>query len=129
MMLSWRPTAGGAVGVPGADLGDLRILHLPGDSRIAGGVSPEATVGEESSQSAQRRDIDARRTNFLHAGAGGGIEHPVRQHDDHAGRRLNVNDAATGALLAVLLADPSPVQRMPTVVDLDFRPAMGRMNR
>jgi hypothetical protein len=128
MMLSWRPTTGGAVGVPGADLADLRILHLPSDSRIAGGVSPEATLNEESRQIAQRRDIDARHANFIHAGAGGSIEHPVRQHHDHAGRRLDVNDAATGALLAVLLADPSPVQRMPAIVDLNFRPAMGRMN-
>jgi hypothetical protein len=128
LMLSWRPIAGVAVAVPGTDLKDLRILHLPGDSRIAGGVLPEATLGKESGQIAERREIDARRAEPFHAGAGGRIEHPVRQHNDYARSCFKVNDAAIGALLAVLQVHPSPTQRMPRIVDFHFCPTMGRMN-
>jgi hypothetical protein len=133
MILSWRSATAAAAVVAaavvlGADFGELLILLLPGDSRIAGGASPKTALDEEPIQIDQRGDIDARRRNPLHANAGGSIEHPLGQHDDHAGRRLDVDDPAAGALLAVLLANPAPIQRMPVVVDLDFLPVMGRMD-
>jgi len=78
-------------------------------------------------QIAQSSDIGARRAN-LHAGTGGRIQHPCSQHDDHAGRRLDVDNSAAGALLAVLLPNTATIEGMPTVMDLDFLPDMGRMN-
>ena len=63
-----------------------------------------------SMQISQRRYRHARRAE-LHAGAGGGIEHPCRHHDDDAGRHLDVDDIAAGALLAVLTPNAAPIQR------------------
>jgi hypothetical protein len=39
---------------------------------------------------AERRNRHARRTELLPC-AGDRIEHPLRDHDDHTGRRLDVN--------------------------------------
>jgi hypothetical protein len=46
----------------------------------------------------QRRYRDARRAESQ-SGAGDGIKHPCRHHDDYAGRYLDVNDLAAGAPL------------------------------
>ena len=125
-MLSWRGTTDGA-GVVGTDFGELIILLLLGDSEIAQGASPKTAFNEEPVQIAQSSDIGARRANF-HAGAGGRIQHPGRQHDDHAGCRLDVDNPAAGTLLAALLPNTTTVEGMPKVMDLDFLPDMGRMN-
>jgi hypothetical protein len=39
-----------------------------------------------------------------------------------------MDDAAAGALFAVLRSNASAVERMPPVVNFDFLPDMGRMN-
>lgn len=74
----------------------------------------------------QRDHCGARRADF-HADARDRIQHPCRQRSYHAGRHLDVNKPAAGALLTVVPTDTAPVQRMPTVMDLDFLPDMGRM--
>ena len=106
---------------------ELLILLLLGDSRIAKGASPKTMLDEEPMQIAQSTDIGAGHAN-LHAGASGRIQHPGRQHDDHARRRLDVNNPAAGTLLAVLLPKTPTVEGMPTIMDLHFLPDMGRMN-
>jgi hypothetical protein len=125
-MLSWRGTTDGT-GVVGTGFGELLILLLLGDSRITKGASPKTALDEETMQISQRSDIGARRAN-LHAGAGGQIQHPGCQHNYYAGCRLNVDNPAAGALLAVLLSNTASVEWMPAVMDLDFLPDMGRMN-
>lgn len=55
----------------------------------------------------QRGDLRARRAD-LHAGAGSRIQHPGRQHDDHARRRLDVDNPAVGALLTLFLSNTEP---------------------
>ena len=62
-----------------------------------------------------------------HAGAGDGIRHPGRHDRDHAGGSLDMDDLTRGAPLAVLATDVLPIERMPTVVDHDLLPDMGRM--
>ena len=62
-----------------------------------------------------------------HAGADAGVEHPVRQCCYDTRFDLNVEDAAAGALLAVLRSHTSAVERMPAVVNFNFPPDMGRM--
>jgi hypothetical protein len=127
MMLSWRGITAGAR-IVGSGFGELLILLLHGDSKITKGASPETAFNEEMIQLDQRLDCDARRAD-LHAGAGGRIQHPGRQNNDYTGRRLNVNNPATGTLLTVLLSNTAPIQWMPAVMDLDLLPDMGRMNR
>jgi len=125
-ILSWRGARNRA-GVVEIGFGELRILLLLGDSGITLGASPETTIDEEVAQIAQRGDIDVWRA-YLHAGAGGGIQHPGRQHDDHARRGFNIGDPAARAQLTVMLANTAAIKRMPTIVDLNFLPDMGRMN-
>lgn len=43
------------------------------------------------------------------------------------GRDDEMNDPAVGALFAVLAAKPTSEIRVPTVMDLDLLPNMGRM--
>jgi hypothetical protein len=74
----------------------------------------------------QRGCRGARRADF-HAGARDRIQHPGRQHNDHAGCRLDVNKPTGDTLLTVLQSDTAPMQRMPTVMNFYIRPDMGRM--
>jgi len=69
---------------------------------------------------------DSRRPE-RHAGADGGIQHPVRQCCYDTGLDLNVHDAARSALLAVMGICASAVERMPAIVNFNFLPDMGRM--
>jgi hypothetical protein len=125
-ILSWCGARDRA-GVVEIGFGELRILLLQGDSGIALGASPETTIDEEIAQIAQRSDIDVRRA-CLHAGAGGRIQHPGCQHDDHARRGFNMCNPTARTQLAVMLTNAAAVKRMPMVVDLDFLSDMGRMN-
>jgi hypothetical protein len=87
----------------------LIILLLLGDSEIAQGASPKTTFDEKAMQVDQRGGFGMRRTD-LHAGAGGRIQHPGRQNNDHTRSRLNVDNSATGALLTALLPNTAPVE-------------------
>ena len=63
----------------------------------------------------------------LHACADHRIEHPRRDDDHYTGRRLKVGNWTCSALLSAAQLHVTPVQGVPTVVDLDFLPDMGRM--
>jgi hypothetical protein len=118
-MLSWRGTGDGFGG-------DGLILLLPNGVRAVRGASPETLRDEEQMQVGQRGERHARGTD-RHAGAGDGIQHPGRHDRDHAGGSLDMDDLTRGAPLAVLTTDVLPIERMPTVVDHDLLPDMGRM--
>jgi hypothetical protein len=75
----------------------------------------------------QQRSRGQPRFTQLHACTGGTVEHPSSQDDDYTDRNLDVDDVTAGSSLAVLLPKPAPVQWVPAVEDLDFRPDMGRM--
>ena len=86
-----------------------------------------AVCREHAVQFGERRHCHQRWPQ-RHSRARGFIQHPAsnRQHD--AGAHLDVDDLARSAALAVLPAQPSAVQGVPTVEDLNFLPDMGRMN-
>jgi hypothetical protein len=96
---------------------------MPFDSKRLRGMNPSE---RRTAQVNQRRHRHARRAD-RHCGAGDGIQHPGRNHRNHAGCRLEIDIAAGEALLAAVLPDTTPIQRMPTIVDLDLWPDMGRM--
>ena len=102
------------------------MLLLLDDGRIVPGASSETALDQQLMQLSQRRYRDARCAE-RHPGAGGGIEHPCRHHDDHAGRHLDVNDLTAGAPLDILATNAPPIERVPAVMNLDFLPDMGRM--
>jgi hypothetical protein len=120
-MLSWRGAGDGSV-----DVGRFLILLLLDDVRIVPGASPESALDQQVMQVNQRRHRHARRAD-RHCGAGDRIQHPGRNHRNHAGCRLEIDIAAGEALLAAVLPDTTSIQRMPTIVDLDLWPDMGRM--
>ncbi len=76
----------------------------------------------------QRCDRDARGAD-AHASAGGCIEHPRRHNNDLAGPHLHVHHIAPGAPFPVLAAQPPPVKGVPSVMNFDLLPDMGRMTR
>jgi hypothetical protein len=120
-MLSWR---GAAVG--GARGGGLLILLLLDEGRIAQRASTESAPDQEMMQFNQRRYRHARRAE-LHSGTDCRIEHPCRNDDNDAGRRLDVDDLAAGTPLRILAPKPSPIEGVPPVVNLNLLPDMGRM--
>lgn len=69
---------------------------------------------------------DSRRPQ-RHASADTRIQHPIGQCRYDARLDLNMNDAATGALLAVMSVCTSAVEGMPAIVNRNFAPDMGRM--
>jgi hypothetical protein len=69
---------------------------------------------------------DSRRPE-RHASADAGIQHPIWQCRYDTRLDLNMNDAASGALLAVMRIRTSAVERMPAIVNRNFAPDMGRM--
>jgi len=115
-MLSWHGAAGGSTGV-----GRLLILLLLDDGRIVQGASSDSALDQQMMQLNQRRYRDARRAE-RHSSAGDGIEHPCRHHDDHAGRYLDVNDLAAGALLDILAPNATPIDCVPPVTNFNFLP-------
>jgi hypothetical protein len=118
-MLSWRGTRDGCGG-------DGLILPLPNGVRAVRGASSETLGKEELMQVGQRGECHARSADH-HAGAGDRIQHPGRHHRDHAGGSLDMNDLTGGPSLAILTTNALPIERMPTVVDHDLLPDMGRM--
>jgi hypothetical protein len=70
---------------------------------------------------------NARRSEF-HAGADTGFKHPGRQYRYNAWCDLDMDNAAGNSLLAVLRSQMAPVKRVPTIVNFNFLPDMGRIN-
>jgi hypothetical protein len=101
-------------------------LLLLDDGRIVQGASSESALDQEPMQLIQRRYRHARCAEG-HSDAGGGIEHPCRHHDDHAGRHLDVNSLAAGAPLNILAPNAPPIEGVPLVTNFNFLPDMGRM--
>jgi hypothetical protein len=104
-------------------------MLLPlGDRLIVPGASSETAFDQQMVKLDQRRYRHPRRADSRHAGAGNGIQHPCRDRRDHARHRLDMNNQASDALLAVVAPNPAPIERMPAVVDLNFLADMGRMS-
>ncbi len=120
-MLSWRGVVDG-----GAGLGGYAMMLLLGDVRTAPGASPGTTLDQQLVEVRERRHRHTRRAE-LHPGTGDRVEHPRRDNRDHAWRRLDVHETTGETILVVVPPDTPPVQRMPTVVNHDLLPGMGRM--
>ncbi len=120
-MLSWRGVVDG-----GAGLSRFAMMLLLGDVRTAPGASPGTTLDQQLVQVSEGRHRHTRRAE-LHPGAGDRVEHPRRDDRDHAWRHFDVHEATGETILVVVPPDTPPVQRMPTVVNHDLLPDMGRM--
>jgi hypothetical protein len=108
------------------DLYASDISLLLGDSGITAGASPKSARHEQSMQVSQGVYRGARRPES-HRGADAGVEHPLGHRDYDAGFNLCMHHAPAGALFAVVGAYRPTVVRMPTIVNFNFAPDMGRM--
>jgi len=63
----------------------------------------------------------------LHANAGDWIQHPRRHHRDDTRRALDMDHITSSPPLHIMSTSPAPIKGMPTVVDNDVLPDMGRM--
>ena len=72
-----------------------------------------------------RRDA---RCAEAHSSTDTGVDHPVWQHHYCAGRHLDINKPAARTVFTVLHLQSSTVKRVPTVVNINFLPDMGRMD-
>jgi hypothetical protein len=57
------------------------------------------------------------------------VQHPASDRDDDTVAGLYMYEFTGGATLAIHTTQPSAVERMPPIEDLNFLPDMGRMNR
>jgi hypothetical protein len=102
-------------------------LLLLGDSNVARGASPKTALAEKLTQILQRLDINMRRAE-RHLSAGDCIQHPIRQHDDHAGGGFDITQPSAVTQLDAMQAHPLAEQRVPAIVNFDFAPNTGRMS-
>lgn len=115
------------MGATGCARGDLVMDILAG-----GGNTGAASAQSELRQ--QQAQFDERLYRCpcfpqLHAHARSRAEHPRGHDDDDARGRFDVHDLTAGALLAVLTPDALPVQRVPSVEDLEILRDMRRMTQ
>ena len=63
-----------------------------------------------------------------HSSTDTGVDHPVWQYHYCAGRHLDVDSPAARTLFNVLHPQSSAVERVPTIVNINFLADMGRMD-
>jgi hypothetical protein len=100
---------------------------LLGEGGIARAASPHSATLQKIVELDQRRQRCPRRPD-VHPNAAGRVEHPGRHHRHDAGRHLDADEPARGPVLAMLGPESTVVQRMPTAMNNDVLPDMGRMN-
>jgi hypothetical protein len=93
------------------------IALLLNDSEIVRGASSQTALNQPMMQFSQSGDRDSRLTK-LHAYASYWIQHPCRDHRDHARAIVHVDNAPGAALFAISIANFPPVKRVPTIVNL-----------
>jgi hypothetical protein len=84
------------------------------------------SIDKKFVQIAQGRYADARLVE-KQSGARGGIQHPFGYDLNLAVARIDMDDPASAAPLNISNLDATAKQRMPTIMDFNFLPDMGRM--
>ncbi len=109
--------------------GNLRcvIAFLPNDRGIAQGVCRAGWAYQQPLQLNQSCQIDAWRTQH-HSSADHGIEHPVDHGYDDTGRPQNLKKSPRRSLLHAPDDNFAAKIRVPSIMDFQLLPDMGRMN-
>ena len=85
------------------------------------------SIDKKLVQIAQGRYADARIAENQ-SGACGSIQHPFGNDPNLTVARVDMDDPTPAALLNISNLDATTKQRMPTIMDFNFLPDMGRMN-
>ncbi|KFX63950.1 hypothetical protein KBK24_0119920 [Burkholderia sp. K24] len=86
----------------------------------------QAPVNQQPVEFTKHRNCDAWLAQ-RHGRTHDAIQHPRRHHPHYAWTGLDVHHATATSLLDVSYLDATPIQGMPTVMDFNFLPDMGRM--
>jgi hypothetical protein len=105
----------------------LLISVLLDDWGVITEASPKSALQNKQTQIPESVHRDARCAEG-HSSARTGVDHPVWQYRYNAGRHLDMNDTAASALFTVLHPQSSAIKRVPTIVNFNFPPDMGRMD-
>jgi hypothetical protein len=105
----------------------LFIALLLNDCGIVWGALVPASVNQQLVQLGERRQIHTRRT-YGHVCAGHWVKHPGSYRDNNAGRTLGFQEPASRPFLDAANADLAAKIRVPSVMDFQLLPDMGRMN-
>ena len=84
------------------------------------------SIDKKLVQIAQGRYADARIAENQ-SGACGSIQHPFGNDPNLTVARVDMDDPTPAALLNISNLDATTKQRMPTIMDFNFLPDMGRM--
>ena len=85
------------------------------------------SLGEKQVMQVNERAKRGAWATDLHADTGRWIEHPRRNSHEQAALHLNVHDYTACTVLNALNAKTATAKRMPTIMDNDIMPDMGRM--
>jgi hypothetical protein len=84
------------------------------------------SIDKKLVQVAQGRYADARPAENQ-SGARGSVQHPFGNDPNLAVARIDMHNPTSAALLNISNLDATTKQRMPTIMDFNFLPDMGRM--
>jgi len=90
-------------------------------------ASPKSALQKKQTQIPESVHRDARCAE-RHSSADTGVDHPVWQYRYNAGCHFDMDNPAARTLFAVLHPQSATVKRVPTIVNLNFLPDMGRMD-
>lgn len=97
------------------------------DLKVARRASPKSAFHEKCVQLPQGAYGNARFAKF-HACAESGISHPGRQRRDYTWSNFNMKYITIAAATLLVQSQTTTVVWMPSIVDFDLLPDMGRMN-
>ena len=90
-------------------------------------IPSRATLEKKQTQIPESVDRDARCAQG-HSSADTGVDHPVWQYRHNAKCYFDMDNPGARTLFAVLHPQSLTVKRVPTIVNLNFLPDMGRMD-
>jgi hypothetical protein len=105
----------------------LLISVLLDDWGVITEASPKSALQKKQTHIPESVHREARCAEG-HSSTDTGVDHPVWQYRYDAGRHLDMNDPAASALFTVLNPQSSAIKRVPTIVNFNFLPDMGRMD-
>ena len=103
------------------------IALLLNDSGIVRGVITQTAFNQQVMQFTQSRNGNSWLAK-LHTHACHRIQHPSGNHRDWARTVVHMDNTSTTALFAISIANLTPVERMPAIVNFEFCTDMGRMS-
>lgn len=102
-------------------------MVLLSELRVAHRVSSETERDQQVMQIDQCRQCCAWLAKSLHSQAGDWVQHPGGHRHDDTGHYFDMDNVTSSSPLAAFLAQTTPIEWMPTIMNDDFFADMCRM--